>query len=81
MTNLETLVSAHSNIAVTEEMASTIHASDPKPDGATLTIRPKSVELVQMVQAGGLDAWSGARSSERSPVHRTPEIDLGGRVR
>ncbi len=55
----ENLVSKHSNITVTEENGiSTIHAGDPKPDGAVLTIRPKSVELVQMVQAGGLDyAW------------------------
>ena len=55
----ETLVSEHSNITVTEaDGIYTIHAGDPKPDGAVLTIRPKSVELVQMVQAGGLDyAW------------------------
>jgi len=55
----ETLVSEHSNITVTEaDGIYTIHAGDPEPDGSVLTIRPKSVELVQMVQAGGLDyAW------------------------
>ncbi|MEG3056284.1 MAG: tungstate ABC transporter substrate-binding protein WtpA [Methanoculleus sp.] len=80
-TIFETLVSDHSNIAVTEEDGVyTIHASDPKPDGATLTIRPKSVELVQMVQAGGLDyAWeyrSVAVQNDLQFIELPEEIDL-----
>lgn len=55
----ETLLGEHSDITVTEENGTyTIHATEPNPDSTTLTIRPKSVELVQMVQSGGLDyAW------------------------
>ncbi|MDN7025594.1 tungstate ABC transporter substrate-binding protein WtpA [Methanoculleus sp. FWC-SCC1] len=55
----ENLIEAHSDITVTEENGTyTIHATEPNPDSTTLTIRPKSVELVQMVQSGGLDyAW------------------------
>lgn len=51
-------VAAHSNITVTEENGTyTIHATEPDPE-LPLQIRPKSVELVQMLQAGGLDyAW------------------------
>ncbi|WP_246589297.1 tungstate ABC transporter substrate-binding protein WtpA [Methanofollis formosanus] len=54
----ENTVSAHSNITVTEENGTyTIHAAEPAPE-LPLQIRPKSVELVQMLQAGGLDyAW------------------------
>ncbi|HPJ73518.1 MAG: tungstate ABC transporter substrate-binding protein WtpA [Methanoregulaceae archaeon] len=53
------LVEDHSNIVATfEDGVWTIDATDPAPDGTKLTIRPKSVELVQMVQAGGIDyAW------------------------
>ncbi|TAJ44507.1 tungstate ABC transporter substrate-binding protein WtpA [Methanofollis fontis] len=52
------IVSANSNITVTEEGGVyTIHATSPEPVG-TLQIRPKSVELVQMLESGGLDyAW------------------------
>jgi len=54
----ETTVGAHSAMTVTEEGGVyTIHATEPEPEGS-LQIRPKSVELVQMLQAGGLDyAW------------------------
>jgi len=77
----ETLVEAHSNITVTGENGTyTIHAADPKPDGTTLTIRPKSVELVQMVQAGGLDyAWeyrSVAVQNDLEFIELPEEIDL-----
>ena len=74
------LVEAHSNIKVTEENGVyTIHATDPQPDSTTLTIRPKSVELVQMVQSGGLDyAWEyRSVAVQNDLLHRTPEeIDL-----
>jgi molybdate/tungstate transport system substrate-binding protein len=58
-TIFETLVEAHSDITATEENGVwTIHATEPNPDSTTMVIRPKSVELVQMVQSGGLDyAW------------------------
>ena len=77
----ETLVSEHSNITVTGENGTyTIHAADPKPDSTTLTIRPKSVELVQMVQAGGLDyAWeyrSVAVQNDLLFLELPEEIDL-----
>ncbi|MCT8336780.1 tungstate ABC transporter substrate-binding protein WtpA [Methanoculleus sp. Afa-1] len=77
----ETLVSEHSAITVTEENGTyTIHAADPKPDSTTLTIRPKSVELVQMVQAGGLDyAWeyrSVAVQNDLQFIELPEEIDL-----
>jgi molybdate/tungstate transport system substrate-binding protein len=77
----ETLVSEHSAITVTEENGTyTIHAADPKPDSTTLTIRPKSVELVQMVQAGGLDyAWeyrSVAVQNDLLFIELPEEIDL-----
>jgi molybdate/tungstate transport system substrate-binding protein len=54
----DTVVAANSNITATEENGVyTIHATVPDPAG-TLSIRPKSVELVQMLQTGGLDyAW------------------------
>ncbi|KLK88182.1 molybdenum ABC transporter substrate-binding protein [Methanoculleus sediminis] len=77
----ETLVSEHSNITVTEaDGVYTIHAADPKPDSTTLTIRPKSVELVQMVQSGGLDyAWeyrSVAVQHDLEFIELPEEIDL-----
>lgn len=58
-TLFDTLVSDHSKITSTGSGGVwTIDATDPAPDGTKLTIRPKSVELVQMVQAGGIDyAW------------------------
>ncbi len=77
----ETLVGEHSNITTTEANGTyTIHAADPKPDGTTLTIRPKSVELVQMIQAGGLDyAWeyrSVAVQNGLEYLELPEEIDL-----
>ncbi len=77
----ETLVEAHSAITVTEENGiNTIHAADPKPDSTTLVIRPKSVELIQMVQAGGLDyAWeyrSVAVQNDLLFLELPEEIDL-----
>jgi molybdate/tungstate transport system substrate-binding protein len=77
----ETLVGEHSAITVTEEGGVyTIHAADPSPDSTTLTIRPKSVELVQMVQAGGLDyAWeyrSVAVQNDLEFIELPEEIDL-----
>jgi molybdate/tungstate transport system substrate-binding protein len=58
-TLFETLISQHSGITVAESGGVwTMDATDPAPDTTTLTIRPKSVELVQMLQAGGIDyAW------------------------
>jgi len=54
----ETTVGANSAITVTvDDGVYTIHATEPEPKD-TLQIRPKSVELVQMLEAGGLDyAW------------------------
>jgi molybdate/tungstate transport system substrate-binding protein len=77
----ETLVGEHSAITATEEGGIyTIHAADPKPDSTTLTIRPKSVELVQMIQAGGLDyAWeyrSVAVQNDLEFIELPEEIDL-----
>lgn len=58
-TIFETLISEHSGITASESGGVwTIDATNPTPDGTKLTIRPKSVELVQMLQAGGIDyAW------------------------
>ncbi|KDE54839.1 tungstate ABC transporter substrate-binding protein WtpA [Methanoculleus sp. MH98A] len=77
----ETLVGEHSKITATEEGGVyTIHAADPSPDSTTLTIRPKSVELVQMVQSGGLDyAWeyrSVAVQNDLEFIELPEEIDL-----
>ncbi|MHC1629379.1 MAG: tungstate ABC transporter substrate-binding protein WtpA [Methanoculleaceae archaeon] len=77
----ETLVEAHSGITATsEDGVWTIHATDPQPDGTKLTIRPKSVELVQMVQSGGLDyAWeyrSVAVQNGLEFIELPEEIDL-----
>ncbi|MBR1369214.1 molybdenum ABC transporter substrate-binding protein [Methanocalculus chunghsingensis] len=57
-TIFERLVVANSAITVSvSDEVSTIHATSPEPKGK-LQIRPKSVELVQMLQSGGLDyAW------------------------
>jgi len=58
-TIFKTLVEDHSNIVASKKDGVwTLDATDPQPDGTKLTIRPKSVELVQMVQTGGIDyAW------------------------
>ncbi len=57
-TIFDRLVGANSAITVTEENGIfTVHAKSPDPKG-NIQIRPKSVELVQMLQSGGLDyAW------------------------
>lgn len=57
-TIFDRLVSANSAITVTEEKGVyTIHATSPDPKG-NIQIRPKSVELVQMLESGGIDyAW------------------------
>jgi molybdate/tungstate transport system substrate-binding protein len=54
----ENTIGANSNITATlDGDVWTIHATEPEPAG-TLSIRPKSVELVQMLEAGGIDyAW------------------------
>ncbi|MHC1626512.1 MAG: tungstate ABC transporter substrate-binding protein WtpA [Methanoculleaceae archaeon] len=77
----ERLVETHSGITATEEDGVyTIHAADPQPDGTQLTIRPKSVELVQMLQSGGLDyAWeyrSVAVQNGLEFIELPEEIDL-----
>lgn len=52
----ETTVEANSDITVTESAGvHTITVPDPMTTTGTLQIRPKSVELVQMLEAGGLD--------------------------
>jgi molybdate/tungstate transport system substrate-binding protein len=58
-TIFKTLIEDHSKITASlNGTLWTIDATDPSPDSTTLTIRPKSVELVQMLQAGGIDyAW------------------------
>ncbi|MDK2973879.1 MAG: molybdate/tungstate transport system substrate-binding protein [Methanofollis sp.] len=57
-TIFDKVIGNNSNLTVTEDNGvSTIHATSPEPKG-TLQIRPKSVELVQMLDSGGLDyAW------------------------
>jgi len=80
-TIFKTLIENHSKITATKEgNVWTIDATDPSPDGSTLTIRPKSVELVQMVQAGGIDyAWeyhSVAVQNNLEYVELPEEIDL-----
>lgn len=77
----KTLVGDHSKITATKEGSVwTIDATNPSPDGTQLTIRPKSVELVQMVQAGGIDyAWeyhSVAVQNGLKFVELPEEIDL-----
>ncbi len=76
----ESIVSANSNITVTEENGVyLIHSESPEPVDQ-LSIRPKSVELVQMVQAGGLDyAWeyrSVAVQNDLKFVELPAAIDL-----
>lgn len=80
-TIFETLVEKHSNISATESGGVwTIDATDPDPDGTKLTIRPKSVELVQMLQAGGIDyAWeyrSVSVQNDLEYLELPEEIDL-----
>ncbi len=80
-TIFKTLVEDHSKIVATKEgNVWTLDATNPSPDGTQLTIRPKSVELVQMVQAGGIDyAWeyhSVAVQNDLKFVELPEEIDL-----
>ncbi|NYT17709.1 MAG: tungstate ABC transporter substrate-binding protein WtpA [Methanomicrobiales archaeon] len=80
-TIFETLIGEHSGITASESNGVwTIDATDPTPDGTKLTIRPKSVELVQMLQAGGLDyAWEYRSVSVQNDLNylELPEaIDL-----
>ncbi|HUW85882.1 MAG TPA: tungstate ABC transporter substrate-binding protein WtpA [Methanoregula sp.] len=80
-TIFKTLVEDHSKITATKEgNVWTLDATDPSPDGTKLTIRPKSVELVQMVQAGGIDyAWeyhSVAVQNDLKFIELPEEIDL-----
>lgn len=77
----KTLVEDHSKITASRSGdVWTIDATNPSPDGTKLTIRPKSVELVQMVQAGGIDyAWeyhSVAVQNNLKFVELPEEIDL-----
>jgi len=80
-TIFKTLVEDHSKITASKTgNVWTIDATNPSPDGTKLTIRPKSVELVQMVQAGGIDyAWeyhSVAIQNNLRFVELPEEIDL-----
>jgi len=80
-TIFKTLVEDHSKIIATKTgNVWTLDATNPSPDGTSLTIRPKSVELVQMVQAGGIDyAWeyhSVAVQNNLKFVELPEEIDL-----
>jgi molybdate/tungstate transport system substrate-binding protein len=80
-TIFKTLVEDHSKITATKEgNVWTLDATNPQPDGTKLTIRPKSVELVQMVQAGGIDyAWeyhSVAVQNNLKFIELPEEIDL-----
>jgi len=72
------LVEDHSNIVATfEDGVWTIDATDPAPDGTKLTIRPKSVELVQMVQAGGIDyAWEYRSVAEQNAESGVKYIEM-----
>jgi molybdate/tungstate transport system substrate-binding protein len=76
----ENTLGKNSNITVTEEDGVyTINSNVPEPTGS-LSIRPKSVELVQMVQSGGLDyAWeyrSVAVQNDLKFVELPAQIDL-----
>jgi len=76
----ENTVGENSNITVTEEDGGyLIDSNNPEPTGQ-LSIRPKSVELVQMVQSGGLDyAWeyrSVAVQNDLKFVELPEQIDL-----
>jgi len=76
----EQVVVANSNITITEDNdVYTIHATSPEPTG-NLQIRPKSVELVQMLESGGLDyAWeyrSVAAQNNLNFIELPEAIDL-----
>ncbi|HDR72540.1 MAG TPA: tungstate ABC transporter substrate-binding protein WtpA [Methanoculleus sp.] len=76
----ENTIGKNSKITVTEEDGVfLIDASNPEPTGQ-LSIRPKSVELVQMVQSGGIDyAWeyrSVAVQNDLKFVELPEPIDL-----
>ena len=76
----ENTIGKNSNIMVTEEDGGyLINSNVPEPTGQ-LSIRPKSVELVQMVQSGGLDyAWeyrSVAVQNDLKFVEFPAQIDL-----
>lgn len=80
-TIFKTLIEDHSKITSSKNGSVwTLDATNPSPDGTKLTIRPKSVELVQMVQAGGIDyAWeyhSVAVQNNLKFVELPEEIDL-----
>ena len=80
-TIFKNLVEDHSKITATKDgNVWTLDATNPSPDGTQLTIRPKSVELVQMVQAGGIDyAWeyhSVAVQNGLKFIELPEEIDL-----
>ncbi|MEN6395542.1 MAG: tungstate ABC transporter substrate-binding protein WtpA, partial [Methanoregula sp.] len=80
-TIFEKLIGDHSGITASQNGTQwTIDATKPSPDGTSLTIRPKSVELVQMLQTGGIDyAWeyhSVAVQNNLSFVELPEEIDL-----
>jgi molybdate/tungstate transport system substrate-binding protein len=80
-TIFKTLIEDHSKITASKDGdVWTLDATDPSPDGTKLTIRPKSVELVQMVQAGGIDyAWeyhSVAVQNDLKFVELPEQIDL-----
>ena len=79
-TIFENTVGANSAITVSEaDGVWTIDGTDPQPDG-TLQIRPKSVELVQMLESGGIDyAWeyrSVAVQNNLKFIELPEEIDL-----
>jgi molybdate/tungstate transport system substrate-binding protein len=76
----ENTIGKNSNITVTEEDGGyLINSNSPEPTGQ-LSIRPKSVELVQMVQSGGIDyAWeyrSVAVQNDLKFVELPEAIDL-----
>ncbi len=76
----ENTIGKNSNITVTEEDGGyLINSNVPEPTGQ-LSIRPKSVELVQMVQSGGIDyAWeyrSVAVQNDLNFVELPEAIDL-----
>ncbi|KUG19587.1 tungstate abc transporter, periplasmic substrate-binding protein wtpa [hydrocarbon metagenome] len=79
-TIFDRVVAGNSAITVTEEDdVYTIHATSPEPKGS-LQIRPKSVELVQMLESGGLDyAWeyrSVAAQNNLNFIELPEAIDL-----
>lgn len=76
----ENTICCDSEITITEDNGTyTIDSNNPNPTGS-LSIRPKSVELVQMIQVGGLDyAWeyrSVAVQNDLNFVELPEAIDL-----